>query len=136
MRILVFDDDPAQLETICRGLFLCGHEVCSARSVADAGTLLAVRGADAFDLLLTDVSGPEDVGATLVEVARTVAPALPALVITGSTDGPELAAVYALGRAVLTKPFTPDELEAAIRAAGGEARQSARGDRPPRRPAG
>ena len=122
MRILVADDDPTQLETICRGLFVCGHRVAPARSRADAEALLAARGAGAFDLLLTDITRTDDLGRALVEVARAIAPSLPILVITGLTSGPELAALHALGAPVLAKPFRPDELDAAARAAAAAGR--------------
>jgi DNA-binding response OmpR family regulator len=117
VRILVADDDPTQLETICRGLFVCGHDVAPARSGADAEALLATPGAGAFDLLLTDITRKDDLGRALIEVARVIAPSLPILVITGLTSGPDLAALHALGAPVLAKPFTPDELDQAARAA-------------------
>lgn len=118
VRILVVDDEPTQLETICRGLFVCGHDPCPARSVAEARLLLSACGTPAFDLLLTDISAPDAPGAALVGIARAIAPALPMLVVTGLTHGPGLAAVHALGAPVLAKPFTPAELDAAVRAAG------------------
>jgi DNA-binding response OmpR family regulator len=117
VRILVADDDARQLETICRGLFLCGHEASPARSAAEAEALLVARGAGAFDLLLAEITRPDDLGLALVETARGIAPSLPILIITGLTHGPGLASVHALGTSVLAKPFTPHDLDAAIRAA-------------------
>lgn len=118
MRILVVDDEPTQLETICRGLFVCGHDPCPARSVAEARALLTARGPAAFDVLLTDITAPGAAGAALMGVVRAIAPTLPMLVLTGLTHGSGLAAIRALRVPVLAKPFTPAELDAAVRAAG------------------
>jgi CheY-like chemotaxis protein len=94
VRILVADDDPTQLETICRGLFFCGHHVAPARSRADAEALLAARGTGAFDLLLTDITRKDDLGRALVEVARAIAPSLPIPVMTGLASAANAALVH------------------------------------------
>ena len=109
MRVLVVDGERDQRETVCRGLFLCGHEACPAATPTEAASLLA---AGDFDLLLTDVTTPRDL-ATL-EMLRRLASSLPLLITTALTD---LSVLDCFCAPVLTKPFTPDELDEAVRAA-------------------
>jgi DNA-binding response OmpR family regulator len=127
VRILVVDPEPRQLETICRGLFVCGHEPSPARSIEDARRLLAAAGASGFELILADIQAPGSPGIELLEVARGASPSLPVLVLTGLTDARRLAELDGLGTSILVKPFTPSELDAAIR----EAAARPRDDQPP-----
>jgi DNA-binding NtrC family response regulator len=55
--------------------------------------------------------------AHFLRALRALAPALPILAITGLGDSDEQAELRALGVRALAKPFTPTELEAAVRAA-------------------
>ncbi len=116
MRILVVDDEPKQREMLSRGLFVFGHDVRSVDGIAAAAEMLSTRGPVAFDLVVTDIRAPDDPGVALIDVLRGVAPALPSLVITGLTDRRGLATLGALGTAVLKKPFTPEDLDDAVRA--------------------
>ncbi|HET9599581.1 MAG TPA: response regulator [Anaeromyxobacteraceae bacterium] len=124
MRILVVDPEPRQRETICRGLFVFGHEVVAAASPEEAVRRLAAPAELPFDLLLTDVRALDDRGVELLAAVRRVAPSLAALLTTGLTQPADVAALRELGHAVLVKPFTPDELDGAVRAAG-DARSAA-----------
>jgi DNA-binding response OmpR family regulator len=116
VRILVVDPEPRQLETICRGLFVFGHEAAPAANAEDAARVLAAPGARGLDLVVTDVRTPDCRGIALLEAVRAITPALPALIVTGLTQAADVAALRALGTAVLVKPFTPAELDAAVRA--------------------
>jgi len=118
VRILVVDPEPRQRETICRGLFVFGHEVVAATSVEEAVRRLAGSADLPFDLMLIEVRGLDGRGLDLFGALRRVAPSLAALVTTGLTQPADVAALREHGHAVLVKPFTPAELDAAVRAAG------------------
>ena len=98
-RILVVDGDCADLETLCRGLFVCGHEVVAARDVDHARELVTKS---RFDLVVADVKAAPEADA-LRELH------VPLLLTTG----------VQLDCGCLSKPFTPDELDAAVHAALG-----------------
>jgi DNA-binding response OmpR family regulator len=115
VRILVVDPEPRQLETICRGLFVFGHEAIPAATPEDAARLLAGRGDRHFDLLVIDVRTPDHRGIALFEVVHGMAPSLPTLITTGLAKPADVALLRTVGTAVLVKPFTPDELDAAVR---------------------
>jgi DNA-binding response OmpR family regulator len=121
VRILVVDVETRQLDTLCRGLFVCGHDAAPAPSAEEATRLLAAQAAPPFDLVVTDVRAPDHPGVALVARVRELAPSLPVLVITGLADAARLASIRGLGTAVLVKPFTPDELDVAVRAVGARA---------------
>ena len=115
-RVLIADDEDSMRTLVARAIAMDGHETVTAEDGAEALDILT-REQGAFDLLLTDITREDGLGRALLEVARAIAPSLPILVITGLTSGPELAALHALGAPVLAKPFRPDELDAAARAA-------------------
>jgi DNA-binding response OmpR family regulator len=119
VRILVVDSEPRHRETICRGLFVFGHEVVAAATGEDASRGLAGCAGRGFDLLVTEVRALDDPGLELLAVLRRSAPELATLVTTGLSQPADVAALRALGHPVLVKPFTPDELDAAVRAVGG-----------------
>ena len=120
VRILVVDPEPRQLETICRGLFVFGHEVMPAATADDAAGLLGRRHIRGFDLLLTDIRTLDHRGIALFDVVHGMVPSLPTLIMTGLTNPADIGALRALGTAVLVKPFTPDDLDAAVRAVARE----------------
>jgi DNA-binding response OmpR family regulator len=110
-RVLVVDDDAAELEMLRRGLFLLGIDCRTAGSPADALEKL-----DDVDLLLIDLTRPGKPRAEAVERARAARPGLPVLVITGLALSPEVRALRAGGIPILQKPFTADQLGLAIEA--------------------
>lgn len=113
LKILVVDDERAQRETLCRGLFFLGHLCVSAASSHEAMRLMGQQD-DPFDLLLTDLTMPEESGLRLMERALTRQPDLLVLVITGLHSSRDIESIRALGIPILQKPFSPDQLEAAI----------------------
>jgi DNA-binding response OmpR family regulator len=115
VRILVVAPEPTELETICRGLFVFGHHAMPAATPDDAARLLAGCGDRWFDLLLVDVRTPDHRGTALFEVVHAMAPSLPTLITTGLANPADVAALRTVATAVLVKPFTPDELDAAVR---------------------
>jgi CheY-like chemotaxis protein len=84
-----------------------------------AAAMVALRGApEAWDLLVTDFNMPGASGLDLAREVKTVRPDLPVILISGYLDDGVRAAALELGvRALLAKPFTIEELEAAVGAA-------------------
>ena len=111
-RILIVDDEPHQVETVCRGLFLCGYECRGVTGVPEALALLN----DGYraDLVLTDLTMPEQSGIALIKATRAQFPGLPILVMTGLAETDDTARVTALGIPMLQKPFDPETLAHAI----------------------
>lgn len=115
--ILVIDDDDAQLETLCRGLFHLGLECVTARTRAEAMAQLSGPAGARVTLLLVDLSAPGKPGAGLTERARSVRSDLQVLVVTGLAPSSEVSALAARGTPILRKPFTPEQLGRAIQLA-------------------
>ncbi|MFS0738442.1 response regulator [Sphingomonas sp. 1P06PA] len=107
-RILLVEDDPGVAAMLADQLGGSGHTIVESRSANRALQILETDAA--FDLLITDFAMPERSG---IDLARDVAdrwPQLPILLITGfaEVEGglPDLA--------VLSKPFTAEQLSAAL----------------------
>ncbi|MDT7042228.1 response regulator [Candidatus Nitronereus thalassa] len=83
--ILVVDDEPIFLETMCANLDSAGHVCESARTVDQALTLLSTR---PFDLLLTDHDMPGRNGLGLIEEVkkRKNFSDIPIILMTGNPD--------------------------------------------------
>jgi PAS domain S-box-containing protein len=107
-RALVVDDDRRVLEALGRQLGGLGIE---AELVDDGPQALARlrENPGAYSLLVTDMEMPGMDGRALIEQAHAVAPALPALVITGSTRCDPVPGA----QEVLAKPVSTVELAAA-----------------------
>ena len=111
-KILVVDDELHQIETVCRGLFLYGYECRGVTSVDEA---LAILKSDTpTDLLITDLTMPEQSGMSLIMATRKAYPKLPVLVITGLAATEETDQVVSLQIPMLQKPFDPQTLVDAI----------------------
>jgi PAS domain S-box-containing protein len=119
LTVLLVDDHEGVRATTAALLSDLGHSVIEA---SDGPEVLAKLSADpeACDLLITDYAMPHVSGAEVIRQARDVRPGLPAIIITGYADS------TAIGRRpddvmVLAKPFTPDQLRAAMASAAGTA---------------
>lgn len=121
-RILLTDDDDAVRAFVKRALELDGHEIVPAVDGADALDKLTAEGGR-FDLLLTDIRMPMMDGVALALAAARDYPAVTILLMTGYADQRERAAgLDALIHDVVTKPFSLDQIRAAVAdalAAGG-----------------
>lgn len=116
IRVLVVDDEPIQIESIARGLFLYGYEVSGAPDVAAALEHVYGRLAPAPDVIVTDLTMPRGTGFDLIKIVRAFSPALPIVVITGLNATPEAEELSREGIPVLAKPFDPAMLDRDIRA--------------------
>jgi two-component system, sensor histidine kinase and response regulator len=79
-RLLIVDDESAQMKALCDTLALEGFATTGLVSAAAALAELRVQ---EFDLLLTDLMMPEMDGITLLAAAREVSPDVVAVVMTG-----------------------------------------------------
>jgi PAS domain S-box-containing protein len=110
-KILIVDDDPLVANSTVDMLLDLGHSVTEANSGERAVTLL--ESDQPLDLLLTDQAMPGMTGIELAEIARSMRPGLPILLVTGYADLPacELAKLPRLA-----KPYHQADLQAAIEA--------------------
>jgi DNA-binding response OmpR family regulator len=111
LKILVVDDEPAQRDTLCRGIRLMGHRCLPA---ADCREALEQLDARPPDVLVTDMTMPGESGLLLITRARQRRPDLPVIIISGLLSNSDLDAARDMGIPVLQKPFNPDQLEDAI----------------------
>jgi len=112
-RILVVDDDRRVLDILLRALGRFGHDITPARD-AEAG-LDTLRQGGRFDVIVSDVRMPGLSGLDLLREARTLAPGVPVILMSGIWMSDEREEAEALGaRAILTKPVDLGVLESAI----------------------
>lgn len=116
LQILLVDDDPLVLDSTAALLIDLGHRVTTLGGALEALQLL--RKDSSFDLLVTDQVMPGMKGAELVILAKSLRPALPAIVATGFA---EIEATISLPASAvkLAKPFGQRDLAEAIEAAVG-----------------
>jgi DNA-binding NtrC family response regulator len=111
-RLLLVDDEPDFLETLAGALSRRGFDV-----VPFAGALAAIAaaGAERFDLAITDFRMPDLDGVEMVRALRAIDPQLPIIVASGYVSAEQWALLEESGaRALLHKPFTLDDLAAAV----------------------
>jgi CheY-like chemotaxis protein len=111
LRVLVVEDDVQVRQLACEMLEQLGYETMR---VANAEAALgALSDGQKVDLLLTDVMMPGGMdGIALAAEARRRCPGLPVLLSSGYAGAPSR--VAAAGFPMLRKPFTLEELGAAI----------------------
>ena len=111
--ILIVDDAAATLEVLQRYLTAAGYQVFTASSVAEALEILESR---ALELVITDLKMPKVSGLDLVRHVRENFKDTEVMMITGypSIEG-AVNAVKTGAEEFLAKPFTDDELLAAVR---------------------
>lgn len=112
-RILVVDDSPDTLELLQRNLASEGYRVFAAGSVAEAIRILDTT---MVDLVITDLKMPKVSGIDLVRHVRENCKDTEVMTITGypSIEG-AVKAIKTGAEEYLTKPFTDEELFAAVR---------------------
>lgn len=109
--VLLVDDDPFILSVGALLLRRMGYAVETAES-STAALSAIIDEPERFGALVTDLNLGDASGADLIDAARALNPALPAVLMSGcdtlSTEGAE----------TLSKPFTARDLAAAIARAG------------------
>jgi DNA-binding response OmpR family regulator/nitrogen-specific signal transduction histidine kinase len=117
-RILFVDDDAAVVLFASRILNDAGFEVLVG---GNGNVALATAAAEHLDLVITDLVMPEREGLETIMRLRKSHPWLPVIAISGAFGGHFLKGASTLGAcAALSKPFSGDELLAAVRGALGE----------------
>ena len=109
-RVLVIEDEPALRELSCEFLRMLDYDVEEARNGA-VGLALLARGS--FDLVLTDLRMPVLDGWGVVEGVRRIAPGLPVVILSGSSEDEDRA--RACDVPLVLKPVGLSELEAVVR---------------------
>ena len=112
-RILVVDDDPHIREVVCFALEQAGHEVSA---VASGEAALESLAREAADALVLDVVLPEMDGLDVLRELRSTSE-VPVLFLSSRDD--EVDRILGLelgGDDYLTKPFSPRELVARVKA--------------------
>jgi CheY-like chemotaxis protein len=112
--VLVVDDEPAIVSYVSKRLAREGYRCAT---FADPGEALAVAQANPkrFDAIVTDLTMPRLTGVQLLQRLHREGPSLPSVIITGfSRELPETELATLPPCVVLQKPFTGDELVAAL----------------------
>jgi PAS domain S-box-containing protein len=120
LRILLVDDHEAVRETTAGLLSDLGHSV---EPAPDGPSMLEKlkQMPSGYDLIITDYAMPLMSGGDMLEQAKAIAPALPAIIISGYADSHSITRSREV--VVLTKPFTMDQMNYAIGAAVSPSRQ-------------
>jgi two-component system cell cycle sensor histidine kinase/response regulator CckA len=111
--LLVEDEDPVR-ELVCRVLEDAGYDVLAAARPSDAQQIVAET---SIDLLLTDVVMPEMSGYDLALRVRLSQPGARTLFMSGYAHKALAEAEQIPGGDLLRKPFSPEDLKCAVRAA-------------------
>jgi len=112
-RILVVDDAPDTLELIQRNLAAQGYQVFTARGAMEA---IRILDDSPVDLVITDLKMPKVSGLDLVRHVRENLKDTEVMMVTGyPTVQGAVTAVKAGSQEYLTKPFTDEELLAAVK---------------------
>jgi len=108
--ILLADDDPQVRKVLAFALREDGFHVITASDGFEAYGLF-MKATDQIDLLVSDVLMPKMNGIDAYRVMRRIKPCLPAILISGYSDGIDmLHEVDDIIPEILAKPFRPDDL--------------------------
>ena len=113
VRILVVDDEESIRDLCARVLGRAGYSVSTAPNGEDAVALLT---REAFALVISDIRMPGISGLEVLERAKATYPEIRVVLITGFGTPQMLTRAQQSGAdRILTKPFNPMELLAAVR---------------------
>ncbi len=102
-RLLIVDDEAAQMTALCRTLEPEGYQTVGFSSAHQALTALHTQ---SFDLILTDMTMPEMDGIAMLRTAFEIDPSLVGIVMTGhGTIGTAVEALKAGALDYILKPF-------------------------------
>jgi DNA-binding NtrC family response regulator len=112
VRVLVVDDDHIVLASCRRVLEAAGFAVATAAGVTEAVVALVEQG---FGLIVVDIKMPQLDGLQLIKKVRAWRTPIPVIAMSGYPTSEMVLSSLAGGAfAFLPKPFTPDELLAAL----------------------
>ncbi|HEX4266798.1 MAG TPA: response regulator, partial [Steroidobacteraceae bacterium] len=109
-RLLVVDDEAAQVQALCHTLQDEGYSV---KGFTSGATALGTLHAGAFDIVLTDLTMPGMDGIAFLNAARAIDPALVGIVMTG--HGTIATAVEAMKAGALDYILKPFDLRVILR---------------------
>jgi two-component system OmpR family response regulator len=112
LRVLLVEDDDDNRELMAEVLASSGCEVLSAASGQEGLKTLSEH---SVDVVVTDVGMPGMGGLEMARAAKTIAPKVPVVIVTGWAERDDIA--RARGHevdAVLIKPVDPDALTQAV----------------------
>ena len=112
--LLVIDDESVVRLLACQALREAGY-TCLQAETALAALEQLQSDRQQLDGMVVDIRLPDMSGLNLVRLARVHRPGMPALFISGYAPPPE-PELQSLLQFFLPKPFTPDQLVAAVRA--------------------
>jgi signal transduction histidine kinase/ActR/RegA family two-component response regulator len=117
LNILLVDDHPGVRATTAALLEDLGHKV---REAVDGreGIRLLKQDPGAIDLIISDYAMPVVSGTEVIQKARRIKRGMPAIIITGYAEAQSISR-RPDDVPVLAKPFTPEQLSAAINAVSG-----------------
>jgi CheY-like chemotaxis protein len=104
-RILVVDDEPAVREWLAELLTGCGYQVFTAKDGLQAKQVAA---REALDIMITDISMPNEEGLGVIRALRKTHPGLKIIAMSGSYAEALMDAKLLGANAALTKPFTSE----------------------------
>jgi CheY-like chemotaxis protein len=117
-RILLSDDDAAARDLVRRALLADGHVVTVTEDGSDA--LEKLRADPTFEIVCTDIEMPGVDGVELAAQALAANPTIRVLLMSGFANALERAQKLDQRRvAVLAKPFSLEQVRAAVRQVGG-----------------
>lgn len=118
--VLIVDDDASVRRALARSLSRLGYAVLEAAD-GESAMKIATAQTTPIDLLLTDVEMPGMQGTRLAEQLRVLLPRLPVLFMSGysSANGPYQPPPSSPQYLFVAKPFTSEELTAAVQSAMG-----------------
>lgn len=112
--ILVVDDDDVIRDTLCE--LLSADYSCQTADTAEEA--LAKLEAQAFDVVLTDISMPGLNGRELLNKVVELYPATPVIIISGHSDQEQAQSLMSCGAFdYLLKPFRLEAVEASVKRA-------------------
>ena len=113
--ILLADDDASVRELVRRALTQDGHTVTVTEDGAEALQHLSAHAAS-IDVVVSDVNMPQIDGVTLAQKAVAIKPAIAVVLMSGFTDQLDRASAIKAGKlAVISKPFTLDQIKSKVR---------------------
>ncbi len=112
MKILIVDDDPIVIQSCCRILEADGIKTHTVSTV-EMGEKILVE--NTYDLMLTDIKMPGKDGFEMIQRAKEIRPDMPVLIMTGylTSETVEKSRCFGVNN-YIAKPFTPEELLAAV----------------------
>lgn len=113
IKIVLIDDDQGVLRALGLVLQMLGHQAALFTSGSEA--LSYVRNNSPVDIVVSDLRMPGMDGSEVLKQMRTNYPSIPVAIMSGHATPNDRATLLALGaRAVISKPFSPQELLALV----------------------